>query len=433
MMSHLWKGDSSRKLLAVGTAITLVFVIVSPFMRSRLLLNVAQLARIRGEKTPELLKASLAANQQDPHLRWQVGEGLADAGDYRAAVEVLLPLETSTTFQPLGVKTLIESLVRIGEASYAYKLFVERQEALPLDAWAASRLWLNIAAGHTPVEWTSFSRLIEQALSHNLSIGELQLLSQLLADDEFGQRQAGQHLLEVLRYRSASCCRDIKSSISAKVSVDDISAMMNIPTSSLDLGPELAANGEFTAVNAGDSMPAGWSPSYMTTGNPWNRALFVLGIDDGAARVDGIIVEQRADLEPARAGFWHPVIPVKQRTPYLISFVYRTQNVSSSKLGATFYLSDDDAVITGVDHPLPPTDNKWTQVIIVGWNRREQDTYIQPLLRSFSEGTVWFDNFSVKEILVQVPLMPREPIVMYRVVGQPISINTTLSNLSKWF
>ncbi len=96
----------------------------------------------------------------------------------------------------------------------------------------------------------------------------------------------------------------------------------------------------------------------------------------------------------------------------------RVKVVVDAYLGdVTFYLADDGQVITGSDYSLPPTDGRWMQVVVVGWNLAHSDTFVRPLLRSFSEGTVWFDDLTIREIMTSAPLAPQPPIVRIGPVG----------------
>ena len=53
---------------------------------------------------------------------------------------------------------------------------------------------------------------------------------------------------------------------------------------------------------------------------------------------------------------------------------------------------------------------------ILVWNHTSRDVSISPLLRLWSTGTVWFDDFSIREIrrVDGQPIPPRDPIIDIR-------------------
>ena len=70
------------------------------------------------------------------------------------------------------------------------------------------------------------------------------------------------------------------------------------------------------------------------------------------------------------------------------------------------WLSDNPKVLSAGDYALPQTFGMWKRVLFIAWNRSGTTATIQPLLRSFSEGSVWFDVFSIRPLSVCTPISP---------------------------
>jgi hypothetical protein len=142
----------------------------------------------------------------------------------------------------------------------------------------------------------------------------------------------------------------------------------------------------------------------MSIKGPFNIAAFVVGVDSDNAwngsrsmRVDGLYREQKPKRSVARAGFWHnDHIPLKPDTPYVISFAYRTYQVKGNV--AAVWLTGGKDVLWQHDKRLPPTGGEWIHKTFVGWNHSGGEVRVRPLLRSFGEGSVWFDDFSIREV-----------------------------------
>jgi len=215
--------------------------------------------------------------------------------------------------------------------------------------------------------------------------------------------------------------QDRAPEIDASVSQPDpqkVADILRIPVENVSLGEELVTNGGFEQLRDWQNwqdVPKGWGPSFMTSGDPWNCAAFIIGTDshqkfsgNRSIRIDGLLIERKPELEKARAGFWHAPITVTAGTPYVISFVYRTNREDDVK--SSLYLSSEPQVLFRYDHLLPATDGVWKQVTIIAWNRKDVDASIRPLLRSWSEGNVWFDEFSIRQVMIdsQVAVSPQK-------------------------
>jgi hypothetical protein len=176
-----------------------------------------------------------------------------------------------------------------------------------------------------------------------------------------------------------------------------VAELLGVPVEDVELGPNLIENGGFEVWKGG--KPKGWAWLNMADGKTWNRALFVGGFDefesyDGekAMRVDGFWIQREKDLHPARAGYYHRAIALKPDTPYVLSFYYRTRNLSEGK--AAIWAK----VLFAGDYMLPDTKGEWRRFVIMGWNRKGEVSKIKPLLRSWGLGEVWFDGIELREI-----------------------------------
>ena len=145
----------------------------------------------------------------------------------------------------------------------------------------------------------------------------------------------------------------------------------------------------------------------MADGQTWYLAEFVGGYDELSplsgtkdARVTGLWIESKPDLYDARAGFWQwdesadviRDIVLRPRTPYLFSFYYRT--VTEEGRPTVWVSSDQDAFWAG-DKLLPPTNGTWLRFVGVWWNPKNAPVAIQPLVRNWGEGAVWFDDIEI--------------------------------------
>ena len=63
---------------------------------------------------------------------------------------------------------------------------------------------------------------------------------------------------------------------------------------------------------------------------------------------------------------------------------------------------------------LPTTGNLWKRATIIISNQSNQKVTFQSLLRLWSEGSVWFDNFSIRSLLLKTSVKPGETIIDVR-------------------
>ncbi len=182
-----------------------------------------------------------------------------------------------------------------------------------------------------------------------------------------------------------------------------VAELLGVPLDSVALGPNLVRNCGFEAWSAGE--PEGWFWSNMALGHLRNLALFMGGPDgllatehDTVMRVDGFWAQQKPELERARAGYWHDVIELKPDTPYVLSFLYKTQRLREGEAGV--WISRRPYNLFAGEQMLPRTDGAWRMVVIVGWNSGREAEAVQPLLRSWGMGNTWFDAVQLRKIVI---------------------------------
>jgi hypothetical protein len=106
-------------------------------------------------------------------------------------------------------------------------------------------------------------------------------------------------------------------------------------------------------------------------------------------------------------------VPVAAGDALVVSFVYRTAGDEGQL--ASLFVSADSLSLAG-EQWLKPTGGAWRRVTIIAWNRGGGDAPLTPLLRNWSEGSVWFDELTIRPIRFAQSVTPREPIVE---VGEP--------------
>ncbi len=78
--------------------------------------------------------------------------------------------------------------------------------------------------------------------------------------------------------------------------------------------------------------------------------------------------------------------------------MYRTKDAADG--AAALWLSFDGRTLRGYnsERGFPATDGEWRRVTIIAWKQPSNDWSINPLLRSWGQGSIWFDDFSVRRI-----------------------------------
>jgi len=206
-----------------------------------------------------------------------------------------------------------------------------------------------------------------------------------------------------------------------KARTDDkavVAKVLGVERDELLLEPNLIENPGF---EQGETSPLGWDWSLMAAGDVWNEATFFGGVDalevyEGkqSSRVEGFWTERAVDREGARAGYWAKEIELAPNSLWVLSFYYRTWNLSDGD--ASVWVSYDPQVIFAGDHGLPATYGAWRKAVIIGWNKKASTGVVKPLLRNWGVGSVWFDDVGLREIHIQGPIQPisRETIFALR-------------------
>lgn len=292
---------------------------------------------------------------------------------------------------------LAELYHRRGELPQAAAVYRQVVELDPDYAPAVLRLGMVAEASCAP-EGTACAGLEEAAQWY-------QRYHDLVPDDVLGLTRLAE-VAQVLDRPDATALRAELTAVSDQRVI--VARMLGLPLGSVDLGANLADDGGFEEWV--DGQPRRWRWGAWFDREPFNRASFFAAADallrfDGerAVRVDGLWVERRDDLSPARAGFWHwdgvqastPPITLADGAPYVVSLYYRTASADDS---VAVWVSDDRAVLWAGDRHLPATGGAWHHFVAVGWNLAGGEAAIRPMIRSYAEGPVHFDDVEVRPI-----------------------------------
>jgi len=415
------------KLLRAKIVIPLGLIVLLGYARygaAGFYLNIAQIQRLHNTANLDLFRR---ASELDPSLHnlWQEAAAIAPLGDKKHSLQLLAPyLDTDMPISVLG-----SVLLWLGD-QHAYErlnqicLRSNENCQLVLQEPTALNALMKLLSDQQTITHEIATSVLARALNIPPYSPELSLLAdqktKALNDDTFvnQMRTTGQWLLrrqagDIPKYSCDHC--------------DDpaiLDEFLQSKAITATLGEELATNGDFSSSQGCSiSLPCSinaWEASYMANGNPWNRGIFVLGIDNDrfgpSARIDGVLIEHRPDREPARSGFWHSPITVTSQSYYILSFLYKTSNTTDSGPAATFYLSDNaDALVRG-DINLPNTHGKWVRFFMIAQNKVIHSTTVTPLLRSFSTGSVWYSRFSMRQIVGQEfnDSIPTTPLITYK-------------------
>lgn len=176
-------------------------------------------------------------------------------------------------------------------------------------------------------------------------------------------------------------------------------------------GPNLLPNSSFENVKNGH--PVNWHFITMANSNPFDRALYNIGLDtidslDGqySVRIGGVWAENSAEFAPPNSGVWfwdeasnkNGKISLLPDSLYLLSFFYRTDE--NSKGTASVWLNAADSLGGSFqgEHQLPNTQGAWHQAVLAGSIGEESGLAVSPLLRLSGIGQVWFDNVELRQI-----------------------------------
>lgn len=194
-----------------------------------------------------------------------------------------------------------------------------------------------------------------------------------------------------------------------------VAELLEVPVEAVELGPNLVPNGGFEEWY--NENPAGWDWWGQFSHAPFNPALFVGGAEilgayegENMVRSNGLWIEQNDELGPARAN-WRInqqddfSIKLVANKAYVVSLLYMTRGTENQDHSpfnpATIYVTARPDVLFERNYTLPSTHGAMRKVVVVGWNRSGNDVVIQPLLRLFSAGTVWFDDLAIRQVRLE--------------------------------
>lgn len=387
-----------------------------PSIYGRALLNIAQLNFVHGNDQTSLYLKALEILPNDLWIRLQTSASLSRTSNIDAAISILLPIPTKL-LDVYTTRVVMGILVDANYQSEAIQLYESLKQPIVFNPSIAVFILNSYVTIQKQIPPDKASNLLVQAFGLDPLMPEFQSLLAKVKSPAFSQDELALRLREssVSWHRESQSLTELMKLKNPPIpSVPDltyISALLNITPANLKLGNELIINGDFTQYNSISGSPEGWTRSFMSTGSPWNLGAFVSDVDAGALRIDGLLIERHPQREYARAGFWlsNP-ITVTAFTPYVITFLYRTQDVIYEP-NVTFWLSQDADVLITHDYMLPATNGDWKRVIVIAWNRSDKEATIKPLLHLWSEGSAWFDNFSVRPLFLKTPIAAREAIV----------------------
>lgn len=413
---------SGRFALMLAMLVTLA---LSPSVRAAVWLNIAQVQRLKGrdEQAIKPFSRSLALDPDNVHLRWQTAAAQAEAGNGDAAAATLLPLVNHRSLDPNLAKLMLTVLTASEYKDEALHFYQNLENKNLVTSGMAARVADAYLVRSAQIPPVVIRPLLAQVFGLEPARRAFQTFEKQFTLPGFWSTEFGQKLRTALAWRNQPLSRGHPIKRSSHGDTQRVAAMLGVAPSSLHLGSELVRNGSFEKHDVIHDTPAGWRPypTFETMGD-MNIAAFVIGTDrDGAyqgthsLRIDGLHVERLAVKGPARAAFGHAPIAVDEGTPYVISFVYRTERASDP--AAALQVSFDPQLLFAHDLPLSETQGRWRRVIIIAWNRSGKDATVAPLLSSLTDGSVWFDDLSIRPIALSRSIPPRDPLVEVEDVG----------------
>jgi hypothetical protein len=410
---------TAARVLAFLASVALILVGL-PRLYGLSLFNAAELARVHGTIQPAFYAESVRLLPDNDHVRYQAGAGLFAAGLPGEAAATLQPLAARRSVDPAVAALLVGSLVAAGQPDQALRVYTDFRPEPPIADWIAA----GLVSGATfpALDSTLRKDLLAQVFGLDTSTPDFQTFVHQTGDPAFWAGAAGQRTGAALAWAGQPPPEDPSGDIRPDGAV--LAGLLGSGAGTWTLGPEQIVNGGFELPSMVNSVGQGWHRSFMSTGRPWNFALFVVGADRSRAyegraalRVEGVQIEQQADREPARAGLWHSAISVPAGAAYSVSFAYTTRGLADN--GASFWLSDQPLLGVASDHYLAASEGQWREVTVVAWNRSGKDAAIAPLVRAWGQGSLWVDAVSVRLLSLPQAIAPRPPVVDVRLAGRP--------------
>lgn len=383
-------------------------------------INRGQLAGLHGEPSlaQQVLTQALARMPTNSHWRWQAGQWLLRQGDSHSAAVTLHPLLVEPDVPDVAMATLLKALIQSQELDNALRLYQDRLVRLPptFPPYLAANLAMHWLAKDSMVAPEKRSVLLQAALDfrdvHPVRTGTIEFapLAASVEKPEFWSSTLGKRLNKLLAWAADPAqlnfgCRTAAIAAGAPQSMMDL---LGLPAAGTEVGKNLVADGDFEETPAGiGSLPVHWNFIILSGGNHYAfdyhnsaQGAFTSGVDRGcaatghqAARVDGLWLADRKGMNAPYAGIQHAPIDLVPHTPTMVSLLYRTE----AKEDPHLWLRTDLGLV------LPPTYGRWQQAVVFLPATFVTDRPIQPFLQIFSQGTVWFDNLSVRQLQMSPP------------------------------
>lgn len=411
-MSRTKRNDFGRYRISWIFILCLPIVMLSiSKVHAALWLNLAQVERLKGDvgQAATWSSRAFALNPSNPRIRWHMGAILARLGDNDGAADILLPLTQHLSLNQQMADVLAATLIKAGREEDILQVYELLAPSVRLPRRVAAIVALQYLEQYGQVPAARAVSLLKRALGF-YSYLEFQVFVEYLTKPSFWSTETARYVRAALAWRAQEPLPESRS-VASKPDRRHVAAMLNIAPEYINFGEELIVNGGFEQLQKHNrDIPEGWLLSPMSTREPFERAVFLIGTDSSqpfrgnrSLRIDGLLIERSLDREAARIGLRHAPIQGRIGVPYVISFVYRTEHTTNSAV--ELWLP------SGQSQRFPATQGYWKQVTIIFWNH--EDTTIVPLLRSWSEGSVWFDDFSMRELIIN-PLVStpiRDPLV----------------------
>lgn len=436
--------SSSARFIFISTALLLLFFV--GFRKGRVilayvLLNSGQRHLLEGQVSIDPYLQAFSLTVDNTYILKQTSLALLRNNRQEEAV-LLLKSHLKYFSEPWVERVVYTNLIANQEYRDLLSLDVARNQSNMRSPAAAAAVLLARQYINAEFNWITDLGLLKQVfyLQGGTISATADLLNSFPREQNFWVTNLGKRLEQLLFGKvQLPLAREFMASLpnhnitvdipSDSITIAHLHRLLKLDRANFDLGSELAPHGNFEQpapclayFEAPWCVSQGWTSSFMDNGELWNLALFNLGSDNTggyndsrALRIDGLFLEKRDDREPARAGFESQAITIEPEQFYCISFVYRTEMPSSAddleKQVATIWLSSNAQTILAGDYPLPATQDGWSHVLIIGRNRNLQEIPIKPLLRLWQEGTVWFDNFSIRTVVYPELLDLTQPII----------------------
>jgi len=373
-------------------------------------MNWAQLLRLRNESAAaaSILANVYARHPSSEHIRWQAASAYASAGEDKNAIKILTDSKNIQSVNPAMNTLLLDLLVKNDELDQAIEHFRSlAQFSIPSPRVAAAILSRS-STYPTPLDNEQIAILLKQALDFKNVPGvktgqdEFLYLAENINNLEQWSDSLSGRVLGSVAWKShlplqAMPCESKERQIDNS---SRIAEQLGVPKNTLKEGNNLASNGSFSYFDSDTTTLNNWQYVLLSGSNKYafnhrntNRAAFVTGLDSlntyrgcPTLRIDGLVMENFSQLDPAVASFQHGPIKFPPNTWYIVQFVYRTENMNNTNL--QILLAEN------YGFSLPDTAGTWQTANIIA-HTGVQGNIIMPTLRSFSLGSVWFADFAV--------------------------------------